>query len=218
MMNQGGPVRRLLHRGVMIGVLFILVGCVGQGETVKLYPRVGEVAKPAVALPQDRLIVRIVPFEDRRAKKGVTAKRIHAAGGATYYRIWDDKPGDGLARFLADYLTAKGWDAKVQPAADAADRERVDVVVTGQVLEFGANTTSLLGSSKIDVSLLVALQTHGDGRQGERMTLQASRTEKMMLFDDRDLELAIAGAMTDGLDRLMAETTVVNRMWRPKMD
>ncbi|WP_447977888.1 hypothetical protein [Candidatus Nitrospira bockiana] len=156
----------------------------------------------------------IVPFEDGRAKKGTIGKRVHAGGGETLYKVWGDNPGQVVAEFMADYLKQKGWDVDVRTVEQSGQEPPADVTIRGRVQEFAADAVSRPGSTIIETKMLVSLKVAHPNGDPERMTLQGARREKVVVFNDRDVQAALNTMMKESLDRLMADTKVEHRTWR----
>lgn len=193
-----------------IVLLVLLSGCAGKGETVMLYPGTLPADRSDMTVSRETLTAVIVPFEDRRPEKGSIGRRTHVWGGYTSYAVWNDMPGYVIAEFLADYLKQKGWQVTVPlPDETIANRTDIDAVITGQVQEFVAQATSNALSTDISVKMRVALQARNqkDGSRA-RMSLHGSRHNKVVLFNDRDVQDALDAMLKDSVDRLMADAKV----------
>ena len=193
-----------------IVLLLVLNGCAGKGETVMLYPGTLPADRTDMTVSRDTLTAVIVPFEDQRPEKGPIGRRTHAGGSYTSYAVWNDMPGYVIAQFMADYLKQKGWQVAVAlPGQTVANRTDLDAVITGQVQEFLAQANSSALSTEISVKMRVALQARNqkDGSVA-RMSLHGSRDNKVVLFNDRDVQNALDAMLKDSVDRLMADAKV----------
>jgi hypothetical protein len=195
---------------VSVVLLLVLNGCAGRGETVMLYPGTLPADRADIAVSQEKLTAIILPFEDQRLEKGAIGRRTHAGGGYTSYAVWNDMPGYVIAQFMADYLKQKGWQVAVAlPGESIGDGSDVDAVISGQVQEFSAQAMSRSLSTEVSVKMRVALQARNQ-RDGSvaRMSLHGSRANKVVLFNDRDVQDALDAMLKDSLDRLMADAKV----------
>jgi hypothetical protein len=193
-----------------IVLLLVLNGCAGKGETVMLYPGALPADRTDMTVSRDTLTAVIVPFEDQRPEKGPIGRRTHVGGSYTSYAVWNDMPGYVIAQFMADYLKQKGWQVTVAlPGQALANRTDLDAVITGQVQEFLAQANSRALSTEISVKMRVALQARNqkDGSVA-RMSLHGSRDNKVVLFNDRDVQDALDAMLKDSVDRLMADAKV----------
>ena len=195
---------------VIIVLLLVLNGCAGKSETVMLYPGALPADRTDIAVSQEKLTVIIVPFEDQRPEKGEIGRRTHFGGGYTSYAVWNDMPGYVIAQFMADYLKQKGWEAAVVLPGEPIDVQKgVEAVISGQVEEFSAQAISKALYTEISVKMRVALQPRNqkDGSVA-RMSLHGSRTNKVFIFVDRDVQDALDAMLKESLDRLMANAKV----------
>lgn len=204
---------------ILIGIL-VLSGCAGQGQVVPLDVGATPSGHQEAVQSKDALKALIVPFEDQRSEKRRIGTRTHFWGGNTYFTVRDDKPGDVIAHALADYLKQKGWQTWVSAPGGpvvANPSGGLDVMVTGQIMDFSANAKSRFGSTRIVVKTKVALQAqHTLDGSISRMTLNGSRSETVFWFEPKDMEEAINQMLKESLDRLMADAKVENRLLQIK--
>lgn len=194
----------------MVVFLSVLAGCAGKGETVMLYPGALPTNRGDMAVSKDKLTAIILPFEDQRPEKGPIGRRTHVGGGYTSYAVWNDMPGYVIAQFMADYLKQKGWQvAMAVPGEAIGNRTDVDTVITGQVQEFSAQAISKPLSTDISVKMRVALQARNQ-KYGSvaRMSLHGSRSNRVVVFNDRDVQDALDAMLKESLDRLMTDAKV----------
>ena len=95
------------------------------------------------------------------------------------------------------------------PGEAIGNRTDVDAVITGQVQEFSAQATSKPLSTEVSVKMQVALQARNqkDGSTA-RMSLHGSRSNKVVVFNDRDVQDALDAMLKESVDRLMADAKV----------
>lgn len=171
------------------------------------------------ALPLDRADIRpfqetltavILPFEDNRKEKGAIGRRTHKNGGYTTYTVWNDRPGQVVAQFMADYLKQKGWQVIVaQPGETVLDHSEVELVISGQVQEFSVEAVSHSMSTDISTRMQVDLEAHNQkGGSLARMSLHGSRGKTVVVFNDRDVQNTIDAMLKDSMDRLLEDAKV----------
>ncbi|MDF0668591.1 MAG: hypothetical protein P0119_21285 [Nitrospira sp.] len=194
----------------------MLAGCRGTGHVRHLDLRE---KPPLVQLTDiDPIKIAVEPFDDRRADKSRVGTRTHLWGGTTYF----DVSGDGLAALitqrLADRLRTRGWrdrvwDVRVASPGSAAD---ADIVISGQVKDFSATAKSRVFSTVIDTSSRFTIQARNlVDRSTTIRTIEGGRSRTVFWFSDDDLREQLAVTIRDGLDRLIADTTIDNKALRP---
>ena len=190
-------------------------GCAGTGEVVTLH--IGAIpSQPSSTQPQEELKVLITTFEDERAEKRWVGVRTHVGGGRTYFTVANNQPGEVIAQVLSDYLKQKGWKTWVSRAGGpvvANPAGGLDVIVSGEVLEFSANAKSKFGSTDITVKTKVAIQAQNpnDGSTA-RMTLNGSRSQSVFWFNHEDVEDTVNLMLKESVERLLADAKVQNRL------
>jgi Holliday junction resolvase len=188
----------------------LLLACAGKGEVVMLDVHA---RPPAAEQTAASLRALVLPFEDVRVEKGWLGSRTHLWGGETYFDVPGGRPGEVVAKVLAEYLREHGWQvtfgiASSRPSGDT----KPDVTVTGQVVDLAANAKSRFGSTRMTVRVNLALQAlnAADGSTAH-LTVNGARTESEMWFEPALLAAAVNEVLYESLDKLMAETKVENR-------
>lgn len=207
---------RIVGIGGMIG-LPVLAGCAGTGEIVNLDVRAMPLAVGAPAPAGPALKVAVVPLEDRRPGHQRLGVRTHLGGGVTYFDLPGGRPGETVARVIADYLQQKGWQAWVRKTGMAEPEGGADVTLTGQLVAFSANAKSRFGSTGITVETRLAIQgLNAADRSTTSMTLDGARTDSVFWFEPRDVEDLLNETLRDSLTKLMTDTKVEQRSLRLK--
>ena len=201
-------VRSMWWAGVVL--LLVVSGCAGKGETVMLYPGALPADRSDMTVSRETLTAIILPFDDQRPEKSRIGRRTYVGGGYTSYAVWNDMPGYVIAQFMADYLKQKGWQVAVALPGEALDnRKDVEAVISGVVEEFSAQADSKALSTDISVKMRVALQArHQKDGSVARMSLHGSRTNTVVLFNDRDVQDALDAMLKESVDRLMNDAKV----------
>ncbi|NGZ10578.1 MAG: hypothetical protein CV088_14525 [Nitrospira sp. LK70] len=200
----------------VIMMVTMLAGCRGTGQVRHLDLRE---KPPLVQLTDiDPIKIAVEPFDDRRADKSRVGTRTHLWGGTTYF----DVSGDGLAALitqrLADRLRTRGWrdrvwDVRVASPGSATD---ADIVISGQVKDFSATAKSRVFSTVIDTSSRFTIQARNlVDRSTTIRTIEGGRSRTVFWFGDDDMREQLAVTIRDGLDRLIADTTIDNKALRP---
>jgi hypothetical protein len=191
-------------------------GCGGSGQTYYF----DVLPKQQAAQMADPETVKIViePFEDRRAEKSRIGMRTHLWGGATYFNVAGEKPGQVYAQALADRLQAKGWldrawNVRVAPAGSVPD---ADIVISGQIFEFAANAKSRLFSTYVTASnkLTITARNNTD-RSATSRSIEGSQSDTIIWFAEDDVKQLMAATVKDALDRYLSDTTISQRAVRP---
>ena len=203
--------------GMMLSVgLLASPGCGGSGQTYYF----DVLPKQQAAQMADSETVKIViePFEDRRVEKSRIGMRTHLWGGATYFNVAGEKPGQVYAQALAERLQTKGWldrpwNVKVAPASSIPD---ADIVISGQIFEFAANAKSRLFSTYVTASnkLTITARNNTD-RSSTSRSIEGSQSDTVMWFADDDVKQLMAATVKDTLDRYLSDTTISQRAVRP---
>ncbi|SPP63692.1 hypothetical protein [Nitrospira lenta] len=200
----------------LVGVLAVMAGCVGKGETRYLDVRTPTAAAPSPE--QEPVKIVIEPFEDRRDDKTRVGQRTHLWGGATVFNVAGERPGEVIAQALADRLKNRGWRGrpwKVQ-VGRSADVPDADIVISGQVSEFFVTAKSRVFSTVINASnkFSVRARNVGDNSTTIRSVEGAQRTT-VFWFAEGDAQELLAATLKDGIDRFVADTMVTDRALRP---
>ena len=200
----------------LVGVMAVMAGCVGKGETRYLDVRTPTAAAPSPE--QEPVKIVIEPFEDRRSDKTRVGQRTHLWGGTTVFNVAGERPGEVIAQALADRLKNRGWRGrpwKVQ-VGRSADAPDADIIISGQVSEFSATAKSRVFSTVINASNKFSIQARnvGDTSTTIRSVEGAQRTT-VFWFVEEDVQELLAATLKDGIDRFIADTMVADRALRP---
>ncbi|MDP3090793.1 MAG: hypothetical protein Q8N04_08960 [Nitrospira sp.] len=200
----------------LVGVMAVMAGCVGKGETRYLDVRTPTAAAPSPE--QEPVKIVIEPFEDRRDDKTRVGQRTHLWGGTTVFNVSGERPGEVIAQALADRLKNRGWRGrpwKVQ-VGRSADAPDADIIISGQVSEFSATAKSRVFSTVINASNKFSIQARnvGDSSTTIRSVEGAQRTT-VFWFAEEDVQELLAATLKDGIDRFIADTMVSDRALRP---
>ena len=200
----------------LIGVMVMMAGCGGKGETRYLDVRTPTAVAPSPEQEPVRIVIE--PFEDRRADKTRVGQRTHLWGGVTVFNVTGEHPGEVIAQALADRLKSRGWRGrpwKVQVGQSAAVPD-ADIVISGQVSEFSATAKSRVFSTVINASNKFSIQARNlsDSSTTIRSVEGAQRTT-VFWFAEEDVQELLAATLKDGIDRFIADTMVTDRALRP---
>lgn len=207
--------RHVTGMGV-IGMLVVMAGCVGKGETRYL-----DIRTPVVAAPspeQEPVKIVIEPFEDRRAEKTRVGQRTHLWGGVTVFNVAGERPGEVIAQALADRLKSRGWRGrpwKVQVGQGSLVPD-ADIVISGQVSEFSATAKSRVFSTVINTSSKVSLQAQNLSDKSTTIrSVEGAQSTTVFWFAEEDVQELLAATLKDGIDRFIADTMISDRALRP---
>lgn len=213
MKNSPGQVG--VRFALLIGLL-TMFGCGGKGET--LYLDVVPRLQPGPLVESEPVKIVIDSFEDRRVDRSRVGTRTHLWGGATYFNVSGEKPGEVFAKALAERLRARGWgnrswNVRVGPAGSAGAG---DIVITGQIFEFGANAKSRLFSTYITTSSKLTITAHNkvDGTTTSR-SLETAQSDTVFWFDESDVKRLLTETIKDAIDRYVIDTKIAQGALRP---
>jgi hypothetical protein len=194
---------RFLVAIAMIGV-WGLAGCATK-ETATL--NIQAVQGPGMSVPKSGLSATVGSFEDARPEKGPVGVRHHLWGGETTFNVPGGKPGDVVARVMADYLRQKGW--RVELAKDGASAANADILISGKVLDFSVDADSKVGRTEITVKTkIIAEATNKADGSIVRMTLNGDGSQKVVWFDPEDAQELASEVLTESLEKLVQNTKV----------
>ena len=206
-----------VRSALVVGLaLWTISGCAGKGEV----HYVDLQTKQPVAQSTDMEPVKIViePFEDRRAEKGPIGSRTHRWGGVTYFDVVGKRPADVLVQMLADRLKTRGWrerpwNVRVIPAGTATD---ADIVISGQVQEFSANAEPRVLSTMVDTKTRFTIHARNLGdKSSTSRSVEGAHSRRVFWFDAEEMQEQLMATLTDGIDRLIADTVIEQRSLRP---
>lgn len=193
-----------------------LSGCGGTGQTI--YLDIVPKLQPGPLVESEPVKVVIEPFEDRRVEKSRVGTRTHLWGGATFFNVSGDKPGEVYAQAFAERLRARGWgnrswNVRVASAETVADS---DIVITGQIFEFAANAKSRLFSTYITTSSKLTITAHNkvDGTSTVR-SLESDQSDTVFWFNESDVQRLLTETLKDTIVRYITDTNISRRALRP---
>jgi hypothetical protein len=180
-----------------------LVGCATK-ETATLNVQAVPSASGAF-VPKEGASVAVVPFEDSRPEKNRVGVRRHLWGGETTFNVQGGKPGDVVARTMADYLKQKGWRAEMVKGDASAGAQ--DVLISGKVLDFSVDANSKVFQTEISVrtKIVVEATNKADGSI-VRMTLNGDGTQKVFWFDPEDAQDLVSEVLMESFEKLVQGT------------
>ena len=200
----------------LLGAMLMAGGCAGKGETHFLTVQTG--GPVARASAQEPVKIVIEPFDDRRADKGLLGQRTHLWGGVTNFQVAGERPGEAVAKALAERLSTRGWrdrawTVQVAPAGSVAD---ADIVITGQVNELSANAKSRVFSTVITAAGKIVIQARNRGDQSltTRM-VEGAQSRTVFWFTEDDVQELLASTVQDGMTRFLSDTMIEQRALRP---
>jgi len=198
---------------LMCGVsLMAFSGCAGTGEVIPLQIHPLTATSGSVAKPAGPLRVAVGQIEDGRDHKTGLGVRTHLWGGVTYFDVPGGNPTEVVAKALADYLNAKGWQATKPGSSEATD-----VMLTGKLLDLSVHAKSRVFFTEIYTKTRLAIQAQNvaDGST-VNITLNGSGSDDEFWFDTEDVEALVNDVLTDSFGKLIQDTTVENRLLRLK--
>ncbi len=186
--------------------LFAFMGCTTM-DTVVLDVQAVPPSGEAAAKKTERLTVTVTAFEDARPEPGRLGVRHHLWGSETTFTVPGGKPGEVVAKVVADSLKRNGWRTDSSP----------DITMSGQVLVFSVNAESKVGRTEITVKTKVAVQALNtvDGSR-LRMTLTGDGRQQVFWFDPEDAQELASEVLSDSVEKFMANTIVANHVLRLK--
>lgn len=194
----------------------MLAGCRGTGEVRYLDLR--EKLPMVQVTDIEPVKIAIEPFEDRRTEKNRVGTRTHLWGGTTQFNVLGDRPAGVITQRLADRLRTRGWrdrvwNVRVAPAGTAAD---ADIIISGQVQDFSVTAKSRVFSTVIDTTSRFTIQAKNLVDHSTTIrTIEGGRSRTVFWFTEDDVREQLAVTLKDGLDRLIADTTIDTKAVRP---
>jgi hypothetical protein len=213
-------IRRRWGVGLALTVSLLMgAGCGGTGKTFFLDLQ----HKQAAAQYQEPEPVRIVveTFEDRRMEKSRLGLRSHLWGGVTYFNVIGERPGDVIARALADRLAARGWKdrpwtVRVVSGGAARTTNEADIVISGQLLDFSVNAKSRPFSTVVNTSSKIVLTARNLVDQSTTTrVVEGAQRDTVFWFSEDDVQRLLASTLKDGIDRYLDDTTIEQKALRP---
>lgn len=198
--------------------LLLLTGCAGRGEVVALNLRAMAPAEaPRAELPADTIVV-VADFEDGRADKQRVGARVHQGGGETVFNVPGGKAGAVVAQVVTDYLKKRGWKVEsARPVSGTGPDNGPHVTISGRILDLSANAASSFGSTKITASARTVIEAvNAEDGSIVRMTLSGAGSQAVAVFDPEDAADLLSGALSESLEKFVAETKIEKKMLRLK--
>ena len=196
-------------------VLIGLVGCAASGEVVPVDIRAKPAASMAHGSAGDGLRLAILPLDDNRKDRKNLASRSHIFGGETYFNTPGGDAGLLVAQAMAEYLLQAGWQAWLAKPAVTVPGEGAEVILSGQVEEFGAQARSRFFSTEVMSAIRVTVQAKNvsDGSV-LKLTMTGSGSQPVFWFESDDVQNVLNEAIKNSVDRFLANTRVENRKLR----
>ncbi len=208
----------MCHNGVQLArglgwlfIMMVVVGCAGSGDVLYLDVRAIPLEKATVSDDadtgeQEQLSVFVEAFEDRRPEKEHLGVRTHLGGGVTIFDVDGYRPGEVVARVLADYMRQRGWVVGLETPGVSGLSGNPDVIVSGQVRELSVRVKSRFGSTVITTSLDLVLKAKNttDGST-TKMNLDDTREQTVTWFDPEDLEVQVNQMLKQSLESVMSD-------------
>ena len=204
---------------VIAGLWFLtLTGCAGKGELVALnLHAIPPVEAPKLQFPSDTIVV-VVDFEDERPDKRRVGVRTHQGGGETVFNVPGGKVGAVVAQVVTDYLKKRGWRVELaRPVSGTGPDNGPHVTISGKIVELLVNAASTFGSTKITASAKTVIEAvnAADGSIIQ-VTLNGTSTQTVVVFDEGDAASLLSAALSESLEKFVAETKVEKKMLRLK--
>ncbi len=208
----------MCHSGVRLArglgwlfMMMVVAGCVGSGDVLYLDVRAipleeATESDDADAGGQEQFSVFVEAFEDQRAQKEYLGVQTHLGGGVTIFDVDSDRPGEVVARVLADYMRQRGWVVGLETPGVSGLSGNPDVIVSGQVREFSVRVKSRFGSTVITTSLALVLKAkHTADGSTTKINLDDTREQTVASFDPEDLEVQVNQMLKQSLERFMSD-------------
>lgn len=204
---------------VLTGIWMVtLTGCAGKGELVALnLHAISPVEAPKAQLPSDTIVV-VADFEDGRPDKQRVGARTHQGGGETLFNVPGGKVGAVVAQVVTDYLKKRGWRVELaRPVSGTSPDGGPHVTIAGKVVELSANAASTFGSTKITASAKTVIEAvNAEDGSIVRMTLSGAGSQTVVWFDTEDAAVLLSAALSESLEKFVAETKIEKKMLRLK--
>ncbi len=198
--------------------LVTFTGCAGKGDIVTLNLHATLPAEaPKVELPADTIVV-VADFEDGRPNKQRVGTRTHQNGGETVFNVSGGNVGAVVAQVVTDYLKKRGWRVELaRPVSGTGPDNGPHVTISGRVVELSANAASAFGSTKITASAKTIIEAvNAEDGSIVRMTLNGAGTRTVVVFDEDDAASLLSGALSESLEKFVAEAKIEKKMLRLK--
>jgi len=209
-----------MRTGVIVAGLWLLTltGCAGKGELVALnLHAIPLVEAPKMQISTDTIVV-VADFDDARPNKERLGARSHRGGGETLFNVPGGKVGAAVAQVVTDYLKKRGWRVELaRPVSGTGPDGGPHVTIAGKVVELSANAASTFGSTKITASAKTVIEAvNAEDGSIVRMTLSGAGSQTVVWFDADDAASLLSAALSESLEKFVAETKIEKKMLRLK--
>lgn len=191
-------------------VVLWLAGCGGNGESVLMNLH----AAPAEAAAKNgnNLTVAVTNFDDSALTGGKRlGSRAHLWGGTSHFDLAEGKPGDAVAKLVADGLKARGWHVE-KAGADG----KAQATISGKIQELSVNAKSSFGSTDITTATKIVVEAANADGSKVRMTLSGAGAQSVFWFEPEDAQALLAETVSDSLGKFIANTKVEDNALRLK--
>jgi uncharacterized lipoprotein YajG len=194
----------------VVGVVLLLAGCAGTGDTIPLNIQ----ALPSVrTLNQNFQDIKVVVerFEEDSdaARLGV---RTHLGGGETVFTARGGKTGEVVAQVVADNLKSMGFQVWVKKSAVSEVPAKPDITITGQVQQLSVQARSRFFSTKMTAKVKVVIQAANvSDHSTVRLNLDGAREEAVFWFEPVEVQELVNRMLKENLDRILADIRVQDR-------
>ena len=211
--------RMIMRMALVCGTALIVSasgGCAGKSELRYLDFQTKQPA--AQSADMEPVTIVIEPFEDRRADKARIGTRTHLWGGVTHFDVVGGRPADMISQALVNRLKTRGWgnrgwNVRLGQTGSATD---ADIVISGQVQEFSAGAKSRVFSTVIDAKSRLTIQAkNADDKSTITRSIEGARSRTVFWFCEQDVQELLAATLDDGIERLIADTMIVQKAVRP---
>jgi len=128
------------------------------------------------------------------------------------------KVGAVVAQVVTDYLKKRGWRVELaRPVSGTGPDNGPHVTISGKIVELLVNAASTFGSTKITASAKTVIEAvnAADGSIIQ-VTLNGTSTQTVVVFDEGDAASLLSAALSESLEKFVAETKVEKKMLRLK--
>lgn len=211
--------RHLTHGSLTAGlrlaaigmVVLWLAGCGGNGESV-LMDLHAAAPMEAAAKSANGLTVAVTNFDDSALTGGKRlGSRAHLWGGTSHFDLAEGKPGDAVAKLVADGLQARGWHVE-KAGADG----KAQATISGKIQELSVNAKSSFGSTNITTATKIVVEAANADGSKVRMTLSGAGAQSVFWFEPEDAQALLAETVSESLGKFIANTKVEDNALRLK--
>lgn len=209
-----------IRTGVIVAGLWLLTltGCAGKGELVALNLHAIAPADVPKAQPVNDTIIVVADFDDARPNTESLGARSHRGGGETLFNVPGGKAGAVVAQVVTDYLKKRGWRVELaRPVSGTGPDGGPHVTLSGKILELSADAKSTFGSTTITAKSKTVIEAlNAEDGSIVRMTLSGAGSQTVVWFDTDDAANLLSAALSESLEKFVAETKIEKKMLRLK--